>query len=275
MNHTARQRRLPPLQVVAEVGSTNAQLVRAAWQNPDDWPHMSGLLARRQNKGRGRSGRTWTTGADALTFSLVLRPARPRPEWGWVSLLAGAAVVHALTAQPGARAVEPGTRADPEGVCIGVKWPNDVVHLGGDTELQGWGRTRKMAGILTEALADGAGVVLGIGMNLRSAELPVPWAGAADEVGLTTEPLDLAYRIQAAVADLLQQWTQGQDPRAVVAPLCLTLGEHVRVTLPAGGEVLGQAVGLARDGALRVRTSDGAEHLVRAGDVGHVRAGAR
>lgn len=263
MRHIPTEDELPPLQVVPEAGSTNADLARMAVLDPHGWPHLSGLLARRQVAGRGRSGRTWTSGEGALTFSLLVRPQQERHQWGWLPLLAGAAVVRAVARHSDSPAAE----------LVGVKWPNDVVHTAGEGELPDWGRMRKLAGLLAETLTDGTGVVLGIGVNLRADELPVAWAGAADEVGCTAGPLELAETVRAQLAGLLHQWDGGADPAGLVAPVCRTLGEQVRVELPGGTHVAGQATALADDGALVVRSDGHQEHVVRAGDVHHLRAG--
>ncbi|HLR28870.1 MAG TPA: biotin--[acetyl-CoA-carboxylase] ligase [Ruania sp.] len=263
MKHTPSEAELPPLQVVAEAGSTNADLARRAVQDPQQWPHLSGLLARRQVAGRGRSGRSWTSGDGALTFSVLVRPGQEREQWGWLPLLAGAAVVRAVAQHSG-----PPTGI---GALVGVKWPNDVVHTAGGEELPDWGRMRKLAGLLAETLTDGTGVVLGIGVNLRADELPVAWAGAADEVGCTAGPLELAETIRAQLSGLFQQWDATEDPAGLVAPVCRTLGERVRVEMPGGAQVAGLATALAQDGALVVRSDDHQEHVVRAGDVRHLR----
>jgi BirA family biotin operon repressor/biotin-[acetyl-CoA-carboxylase] ligase len=52
---------------------------------------------------------------------------------------------------------------------------------------------------------------------------------------------------------------------------CATIGRTVRVLLPGGGELTGEAVTVDRDGQLVIRTVDAAEHRVSAGDVLHVR----
>ncbi|SEE97782.1 biotin--[acetyl-CoA-carboxylase] ligase [Ruania alba] len=251
-----------PLEIVDDVGSTNAELLARAGANPDDWPHLSALLARRQHAGKGRSGRTWSTDEhSALTFSILVRPGRPTQDWGWLPLLAGDAVVQVLRAE--------GTHEVP----CGLKWPNDVVHLGGTQVLPEWGCLRKVGGLLAEVLPDASGVVLGIGINLDGADLPVPWAGTAAQLGVTAPAERLAEAIRDQLAELLTHWEAGADPHGVVAPACLTLGTQVRIDLPEGAVLEGEALDLEPDGSLRVRTHDGNEQVVLAGDVTHVRAG--
>ena len=292
----------PRLEIVEATGSTNADLARAAGSDPGAWPHLSALLARRQLAGRGRTGRTWTTDEHAaLTFSIVLRPDRPRQEWGWLPLLGGAGVVQALrAAMPAADGVThragqshlSQASADGAGhlsptapgavgsagtatreVVLGLKWPNDVVHLGGTEVLQEWGCLRKVGGLLAEVLPDGRSLVLGIGINLVGDRLPVPWAGTAADLGVRTDPTRLAVAIRGRLAALLEDWSAGTDPRDIVAPMCLTLGTAVRVGRPDGSALEGEAVDLAEDGALMVRLDEGGERVVRAGDVTHLRPG--
>ncbi|UFU02271.1 biotin--[acetyl-CoA-carboxylase] ligase [Ruania suaedae] len=255
----------PRWEIVEEVGSTSSELMARASADPDAWPDLSVLLATRQLAGRGRAGRTWTTDSHpALTFSVLLRPSLPAERWGWVPLLAGVAVVQAL------HELQPDGAAPPHEVACGLKWPNDVVHYGGPEVLAEWGCLRKVAGVLSEVTPDRSGVVVGIGANLVTGGLPVPWAGAAEELGVRASAPDLARTIHHHLAALIESWQAGADPAAVVAPVCLTLGTHVRVTLPGGGIHDGEATGLAADGALRVRTPEG-ERVVHAGDVEHVR----
>ena len=53
---------------------------------------------------------------------------------------------------------------------------------------------------------------------------------------------------------------------------CLTLGTRVRVELPGGGELVGDAADILDDGELVVRDDSGARRTVTAGDVRHLRA---
>ncbi|TDE88003.1 biotin--[acetyl-CoA-carboxylase] ligase [Occultella glacieicola] len=273
----------PHLRVVESTGSTNADLLRAATADPGGWPHLSGILARHQRSGRGRTGRSWDTDDHAaLTFSIVLRPDRPREQWSWLPLLAGVAVLRAAASAAPGTAPKARESAGSRGATVGgggsggtelaLKWPNDLVHTRGAEDLPDWGRLRKVGGLLAEVLPDASGVVLGIGVNLAGERLPVPWAGTLAEIGVETDAQALAHRIVASLADVLADPAIAADPRSAVGPHLVTLNTRVRVDLPSGPPVQGVAAGLAADGALVVHTTAG-ERTVHAGDVAHVRIG--
>ena len=58
--------------------------------------------------------------------------------------------------------------------------------------------------------------------------------------------------------------------REAYRAMCGTLGRRVRVELPDGSTLVGEATDVEEAGRLVVRTDDG-EHLLNAGDVVHVR----
>ncbi|MGC0273745.1 biotin--[acetyl-CoA-carboxylase] ligase [Pseudactinotalea sp. Z1739] len=290
------------LRVLERTGSTNTDLARLAIADPPAWPHLSVLTAREQTAGKGRAGRTWdSSGLRALTFSVLVRPRADRAQWGWIPLLAGLATVRALRSRAGK---QPGATER-----VAVKWPNDVVDvLGGRNAEPGWGRMRKLGGVLTEVLADDGGAVVGIGLNLAGTHLPVPWAGTLAGAGLMPAELgqrpdesgdgpggpgrasrehgdgrdagadetadDVVHAIVGEFAALLTALEQGQDVRALVEQVCVSIGADVRVELPDGSQLEGTAARLASDGALIVHTAHG-EHTIRAGDVRHLRAPAQ
>lgn len=258
--------------VVPRTGSTSTDLVEAATEDPQAWPDRSVLVADHQAEGRGRSGRTWQTPpGSALTASVLLRPPVPVDRFGWLPLLGGLAVVRALTTL-GVRAV--------------LKWPNDVLVAEADTrELLGWGRHRKVAGVLADLLpvspADGGpAVVIGIGVNvsLSAEELPVASATSLAVCGVAVDRTELLAAVVASLVELDDRWRAAQGDAvgaglaAEVAAACSTLGAPVRVRRPGGAVLLGRATGLSRDGALRVLDADGREHTILAGDVEQVRA---
>ncbi|MDQ2624875.1 MAG: biotin--[acetyl-CoA-carboxylase] ligase [Actinomycetota bacterium] len=259
---------VPRLELVDSAGSTNSELAAAASADPDAWPDFSIYLAEHQAAGRGRAGRGWETppGA-ALTVSFVLRPRVPSATFGWVGLLGALAVVRAVGAF---------------GLVARAKWPNDVlVDAPRDAqEIDGWGRGRKVAGILGEVAAEA--VVLGIGVNVlqEAAELPVPWAGSLASLGATVGERareDLLVVLAHQLWQLDERWrAAGGDAAAAglveeYAAVSATLGRAVAVERPGGEVVAGVAQGVADDGGLLVLRADGEREVVRAGDVHHLR----
>ncbi|MHB1064707.1 MAG: biotin--[acetyl-CoA-carboxylase] ligase [Georgenia sp.] len=257
---------------VSRATSTNAELAAAARADPAAWPHLSVLVAERQDAGRGRAGRTWVTApGTALTCSILLRPAVPPETMAWVTLLAGLAVVRAGEDLLGAA-----------GVRLGVKWPNDVLALDvGDSGVEGWGRDRKVAGILAETVPAAPGdVVLGVGVNVaqRADQLPVPWAASLHLVAAprpTAE--DVLGGVGTHLAGLLRRWEDARGDAETagladeVRAVCTSLGRAVRVDLPGGETLAGTAIGIDPGGRLLVEAG-GLVRPVAAGDVRHVRA---
>lgn len=240
--------------VVPSAPSTNTELGRAVAANPSQWPHMSVYVADHQTAGRGRSGRGWETpqGA-ALTASFLIWPGIPKSQWGMVPLAVGMAVVRALRAS---------------GVTARLKWPNDVVVVA-DEPLEGWGATRKVAGILCEAR--GEAVIAGIGINVSQSadELPVEHATSLAVEG--ARGLDRAALLGALAHELHAMCGMGEADLAVlhgqITEVMDTLGRDVVIDRPGVAPLTGRAVGLDPSGALVVAAAGGERHLVTAGDV--------
>jgi BirA family biotin operon repressor/biotin-[acetyl-CoA-carboxylase] ligase len=216
------------------------------------------VVAEHQTAGRGRLDRVWVTPPRAaLTFSFLVVPDPvPTGRWPWLPLLTGIAVSEGVRRVTG---VEPG-----------VKWPNDVLV-----------DEHKLAGILVERIerSTGAVAVVGVGLNVSSTreELPVESATALAMHGPETLDRSVILReVLRAFEALYLQWSaDGGDPdqglHAAYVRRCATIGRQVRVELPSGDPVLGEAVGVDGDGRLQVLTPTGSR-LLGAGDVVHVRA---
>lgn len=239
------------LDVVAETGSTNADLLARAEAGADI--DGSVLLAEYQNAGRGRHGRQWSAprGTQLALSAGVAGASVPRPGWGWLTLAAGVAVADALAAV---------------GVQAGLKWPNDV--LAGDG---------KLAGILAEVAAPSQVIVLGLGLNvtLTADEAPDPFATSLLMLGSSaTDRNTLARRILRELATRVDAWRAagGADPAltADYQRYSLTLNSRVRASMPGDRELVGVARSVDETGRLCVDT--GAEtHAISAGDITHLR----
>ncbi|WP_265520943.1 biotin--[acetyl-CoA-carboxylase] ligase [Oerskovia flava] len=270
------------MDVVETTTSTNTELAAAVAADPDAWPAPSLLVAEHQESGRGRTGRQWSAPPrSALLGSLLLRPDVPPEALSWLPLLAGLATAHGLRATAGVQAV--------------VKWPNDVLvpvssdqqtddgqaEDGQPEDLPGWGRYRKVAGILAEVVP--GGVIVGVGLNVLQTtdELAVPSATSLALCGgATTDREVLLTALSESFLDVIVRWQDaGGDALGAglvdeCVEVCVTLGERVRVDLAGGSSVEGLAVALAPDGGLVVRDDAGSEQVLRSGDVRHLRLGA-
>lgn len=239
--------RLAPygVEVVAQAGSTNALVADHA---RDGSPAWLVVVTEHQTAGRGRLDRTWETpDRAALTFSTLLRPRRDGVEWPWLPLVAGIAAVGALR--------EHGVRA-------GLKWPNDVMV--GD---------HKLAGILAERIEtpSGPAAVIGIGVNVTqsAAELPVETATSIALVtGVATDRTALLISLLTRLRQEYDAWSAGggAQVRGDYVEACVTLGREVRVSLPGGTALTGEATDVDEEGRLVVAGTP-----VAAGDVLHVR----
>jgi BirA family biotin operon repressor/biotin-[acetyl-CoA-carboxylase] ligase len=190
-------------------------------------------------------------------------PARVPP----VSLVVGLAVRDAV-----ARALGP--LADAEVV---VKWPNDIMVRGARGAPM-----RKVAGVLVESALAGANVeyvVVGIGINVHTRELPVDVAAIATSLALEREAREMATSLPELdraeiLADVLL--ALGRDVELVVhkglGPVHARLTRHdalngCAVESVGEGDLRGIASGIDVEGRLRVRREDGTLVRVSSGEL--------
>lgn len=248
---------LAGLDVAWTTDSTNTRLLEAA--TPPEGTQV--LLAERQTGGRGRRGRNWASPLAAhLYLSLARHFSGGLARLGGLSLVAGIAVAEALHAL-GFEDVR-------------LKWPNDLV-------VHDRAGLRKLGGLLVEGGGEHAGpvrAVLGIGLNVRmpaatAAAIDQPWCDLAG-LGPTVSRNAIAATLLAHLLPALE--TFDREGLAAFLPRYAALdalaGQRVRLHLP-GGECDATALGLADDGALRVRIDDGGERVLHSGEVS-VRMGA-
>jgi BirA family biotin operon repressor/biotin-[acetyl-CoA-carboxylase] ligase len=237
------------VEVLAEADSSNTRLLDRA-RGGDAAPCL--LVVEHQTAGRGRLGRPWFADAPAadgppgpatlcLSLGLVLAPT----DWSGLSLAVGVALAEAL------------------GPEVTLKWPNDLWLADGP------GPGRKLGGVLIETLplADGGRyAVIGVGLNLAA---PAPRPGLEQPVAGWRE-IDpkatadaLLARIAAPLLDAVLAFERGGFA-AFAARYAARDGLAGR-TVQAQG-LSGIAEGVDRDGALRLRTAEGAV-AVRSGEV--------
>jgi BirA family biotin operon repressor/biotin-[acetyl-CoA-carboxylase] ligase len=253
-----------PLVGYDALGSTNDEAVRLAGLGAAEG---TTVIADTQTAGRGRAGRSWFSPPGAgLYVSVILRPLAPASPGsppalaGWsrlITLAAGVAAADGIRTATGLPAT--------------IKWPNDIVVSDGDGPLTVDRRSRKVAGILTEASTAGDGtphVIVGIGINVTTAAYPRDIAARATsleaEAGRTIDRAGVLVEVLAALASRYADLRAGRGA-AVLTRWCelspSAKGARVRF-LRGGHRIEGTTAGLNDDGALAVRTDGGIDAVM-------------
>lgn len=230
-----------------EIDSTNAEGLRRALAG-DRGPTW--ILAHAQRAGRGRSGRAWATEPGNLFASLVVSVDAPPATAGQLSLVAGIAVVDAIS--------RAGSVAG-----LRLKWPNDIL-VG----------AAKVGGILVESTSrpsqPGLVAVIGIGLNLAAAPQDLGrTATFLAHHGLSLSPRDALCFLAQTMNERISNWNGGEGFAAVRADWLERagpIGEALSVNA-AQGSTSGTFAGLSDDGALLVDVPDGRQLSFSFGDV--------
>jgi BirA family biotin operon repressor/biotin-[acetyl-CoA-carboxylase] ligase len=224
-------------------------------------PEGTVVVADYQTAGRGRLGRRWLAPpGTCLLCSVVFRPDLA------LQHLHGLTMLSALAAADSILAIA--------GLATAVKWPNDLVvasSRGGREASAVW---RKLAGLLTEGDVAGESssvVVVGIGINVnvRRDGLPSLADNATSVQAEVERPTDRAALFGALMAEIEMRYDllrAGESPRSEWASRMVTLGRTVQATTPSSS-LVGVAEGVDEEGALLLRTREGAQHRVTAADV--------
>jgi len=216
--------------------------------------HGSGVIAERQDSGRGRLGRNWFSPARTnLYCSYVVRPSMSVEHYPKLTMIAGAAAAQCLDNLPGIR--------------ITLKWPNDL-FIG----------SRKCGGILSEFSIDRSGepfavVGVGINCNMSPTDLPEELRAIATslliEGGTAIEISRLFNDLRVCLLEMISEFeTRGFE--SVLA--CWSRYDHFRGktmvwSCPDGTKLEGENLGPDEDGALLVRDRDGQTHHIVSGEV--------
>jgi BirA family transcriptional regulator, biotin operon repressor / biotin---[acetyl-CoA-carboxylase] ligase len=233
-----------PVHYERVTSSTNETALRLAADGAPEW---TVVVAGHQTAGRGRLGRTWTSEpGQALLCSVVLRPDVEPADVGLLTLLGGVAMAEAARVSCDA--------------VVRCKWPNDLLVSGG-----------KAGGVLAESVISGdrlGHVVLGAGVNVRSAPADVPGAtslGGGDPAVLLSAFL-WCFRQRYRPSE--PGW--GDEVLDAHRAVSATLGERVRAEALDGREIEGTAIDLDVHGNLVVEAGSSRE-VVGFGEVHHLR----
>ena len=246
----------PCIHFLDTTGSTNdeaARLLAAGGQAP------LVVLARRQEKGRGRLGRSWHSAVDgnlyaSFAFRPRVAPARMQTFTLWMGVNVCALVASFCRVTPG------------------LKWPNDLLFDG-----------RKAGGMLTEARMDADlihDLVFGLGLNLRPpaggwpAEIAHRATAISEHTTLPLDPNKFAAALITRVLDAYERFIDGsyQTGFADLWHRFDVLKNRSVTLLQGDRELRGQAVGIDDEGSLLLRLEDGRTDRFRAGEVTFSRA---
>ena len=232
--------------------STNVTAVAFAKEGA---PEGTVIVAERQEGGRGRMHRVWSSPKGGLWFTIILRPQIDPQYVAQVTLLAGVAVVRALRK----------LYATEE---IMIKWPNDLLLHG-----------KKICGILSEMQLNENGsidyAIVGIGVNvdLNPQDFPEDLRNTAASLnasfGKNYKCTEVLSNILQEFAVLYQEWLE-EGAQVILEPwkkLNCTLNR--RVFVKDNDEVIfsGEVVAINEAGAIIVRNEEGENQSFDFGEI--------
>lgn len=214
------------------------------------------MVADEQTEGHGRHGRSWISNKNAgLYLSIVLKPKLEKELLPLITLMAAVAVFETL--------------AELYEVTPDIKWSNDVLI-----------NNKKISGILAESTETkfGFAVILGIGINLNAGNFSSEPENNATSIKTETgsQPnRDLLIQTLVRYLTYFYAILEAKDGDAEVRKLwrarsSYSSRKHVKATF-SNEIVLGETVGIEKNGALRLKLQSGEIIIIQAGDVAAIR----
>ncbi|GGB10472.1 biotin--[acetyl-CoA-carboxylase] ligase [Brucella endophytica] len=242
------------------VGSTNAVALERAQAGDAGklW-----LVSKKQESGRGRRGRVWSTPSGNLAATLLLVERYEPTIAATLGFVAGLALGDALQAVVPDAAVAVGLDGASKGRDrFELKWPNDVLADGS-----------KLSGILLESilLPDGRfALAIGIGVNVVShpEDLPYP-ATSLKALGSRCDAETLFLALSDSWRENCALWNEGRGLKHIRArwlERAAGLGGEVAVRVE-DRVISGIFETIDEDCRFVIRDSDGARIRIDAGDV--------
>ncbi|HHX24836.1 MAG: biotin--[acetyl-CoA-carboxylase] ligase [Tepidanaerobacteraceae bacterium] len=229
------------------IDSTNAEAKRIAQEGA---PEGTLVIAEKQEKGRGRMSRLWSSPTGGIWFSIILRPNIPPQEATKLTIMTAVAVAEAIIYKTG--------------IDAQIKWPNDILFDG-----------KKVCGILTEMSAEMDMVnyiIVGIGINVNNDIFP----NELKHIGTSLKNIKgYSFSRTALLAALLEgfeyYYEKFKNKRfdEIIdkwRSLCLNLDKSIRIT-GKDGIIEGIAMDIDESGALLVKTKNDETVRILSGDV--------
>ncbi len=233
-----------------EIDSTN---IKAKDLAEEGAPEGTVVIAEKQEKGRGRRGRTWLSPeGDGIYVSLILRPAMPPSGAPKITLMTAVAVAEALLSLVN--------------INITIKWPNDILV-----------RDKKLAGILTEISTDMDAVnyiIVGLGLNVNTPthHFSEELKGRATSLNIETgKPVSRTRLVRAYLeffekyyemfktnnfAPIMTQWKQRSN----------IIGQRIMVDV-IGKKHVGEVTDIDDEGVLILKDDEGGFQRIFSGDI--------
>lgn len=232
-----------------QLDSTNTEIARLAAEGA---VHGMVVVADAQTAGKGRRGRQWESPAgENIYMSILLRPDCAPDRAPMLTLVMAYSVAKVIR--------ELGF------LDVQIKWPNDLVLSG-----------KKICGILTEMQLKDTEidyVVVGVGINVNTSKFAEELKDTATslylESGIVSDRETLVESIVEYFDEAYRQFLKTQDLsflKEAYNDMSVNVGREVRVLEP-GNEYTAYAQGINTEGELLVRTAEGEEKRIYAGEV--------
>lgn len=208
------------------------------------------IISEEQTNGRGRVGRIWHSKKhEGIWMSIILKPEISPMEAPFITLIAGASVVNALSKL---------------GIDSYIKWPNDLII-----------NNRKICGILTELSAEIERVnyiVVGIGINVKSMEFDDEISKVATSIykeGYEITRVDIVKNILEEFEQLYKEYIY-DDKKDNVLNICrdksAVIGKYV-YAIKGNQKDYVECIDINEEGNLLVRYENGNIREVISGEI--------
>lgn len=217
------------IEVFEKIDSTNAYLKRIASNN---YNKKIAIVASEQTHGYGRQQRPFISPKQTGLYLSVMIPRLELASVGQLTTAVAvvtARILDQIAPQP-----------------IEIKWVNDLIL-----------NDRKVAGILTEAVADASGIeaiVIGVGINLTPNEVPI---SLDNKMGFITDQLamDPNYLVAQLIQAIYEMTADLPNSQYLDEYRRRNIVLNKQVTLKMGKqEISGLAIDIDADGQLIVQT---------------------